>query len=254
MRILAILTVVLPLTWIAGLGQILPQPVPENFPGGTLPLLMAKVQELEKVLANWTLACDGCADRLRWDDRKMAEFTAGRLTGLGFPSKLARAGTEWWVLVQIQAGGAELAVPVLPGVGPLGKEGCRGVYLGRIPWAAAGRFDLKYLAPEETLPLPANNPPRAAFRAHPFDPRPGEAVWFIDLSTDPDGGIVLHRWEFGDGATSTAASPDHVYTRAGTYTVTLTVVDDRGGVGTVSMVGIEVKTPSGANGGCGCGG
>jgi len=36
-------------------------------------------------------------------------------------------------------------------------------------------------------------------------------------STDPDGGIVDWRWEFGDGATGSGAQAVHAYTDTGTY-------------------------------------
>lgn len=50
---------------------------------------------------------------------------------------------------------------------------------------------------------------------------------FTDTSRDPDGRIV-HKWDFGDGNTSTQASPSHTYGKDGAYTVTLTVTDDGG--------------------------
>ena len=36
----------------------------------------------------------------------------------------------------------------------------------------------------------------------------------------------LDHWDFGDGGTSTAANPSHVYTRPGQYTVSLTYIRD----------------------------
>jgi PKD repeat protein len=48
-------------------------------------------------------------------------------------------------------------------------------------------------------------------------------------SFDPDGGgITAYDWDFGDGNVGTGATPTHTYNAAGTYTVTLTVVDDEG--------------------------
>ena len=35
-----------------------------------------------------------------------------------------------------------------------------------------------------------------------------------------------YQWDFGDGNTSTEASPDHTYAAAGPYEVTLTVTDE----------------------------
>ena len=45
-------------------------------------------------------------------------------------------------------------------------------------------------------------------------------VGFLDEST---GSIASHTWDFGDGTTSTEASPFHTFTTANTFTITLTV-------------------------------
>jgi chitodextrinase len=47
-------------------------------------------------------------------------------------------------------------------------------------------------------------------------------------SSDPDGSVVSHDWNFGDGGTASGAQVMHTYATAGTYTVTLTVTDDSG--------------------------
>jgi len=48
-------------------------------------------------------------------------------------------------------------------------------------------------------------------------------------SYDPDGSIVFYRWNFGDGSGEILEmSPTHIYGEAGTYTVTLTVIDNNG--------------------------
>lgn len=44
-------------------------------------------------------------------------------------------------------------------------------------------------------------------------------VAFTDLST---GTPTSWAWSFGDGGTSTAQNPTHIYTAPGVYTVTLT--------------------------------
>ncbi len=54
-------------------------------------------------------------------------------------------------------------------------------------------------------------------------------------STDSDGTIASYAWDFGDGATATGVSPQHAYAAAGTYTVKLTVTDDRGGTNMASQ-------------------
>lgn len=47
-------------------------------------------------------------------------------------------------------------------------------------------------------------------------------------SRDTDGSIVSYEWDFGDGAKSTGEMVTHTYSEVGTYTVTLTVTDNRG--------------------------
>lgn len=44
-------------------------------------------------------------------------------------------------------------------------------------------------------------------------------------TTDPTLRQLLYTWDFGDGSTSTGASPFHTYTRSGSYTVHLNVND-----------------------------
>uniref|UniRef100_UPI001FAF9D36 PKD domain-containing protein n=1 Tax=Cognatiluteimonas telluris TaxID=1104775 RepID=UPI001FAF9D36 len=56
----------------------------------------------------------------------------------------------------------------------------------------------------------------------------GLVATFNDSSSDSDGSIASHAWTFGDGGTSTAASPSHTYASSGTYSVTETVTDDGG--------------------------
>ncbi|MCU1551445.1 MAG: hypothetical protein JWR36_2005, partial [Glaciihabitans sp.] len=51
-------------------------------------------------------------------------------------------------------------------------------------------------------------------------------------STDSDGTIASYAWDFGDGSTSTSATPNHTYLLGGTYSVALTVTDNRGATNT----------------------
>ncbi len=65
-------------------------------------------------------------------------------------------------------------------------------------------------------------------------------------STDPDGDNLTYRWNFGDGSTAdySFGVGTHRYTKPGTYTVSLTVEDGRGGIdtttGTVTVVSRQV--------------
>lgn len=46
-----------------------------------------------------------------------------------------------------------------------------------------------------------------------------------DSSVDPEGDRLKYKWSFGDGTTSSEQNPEHTYTSAGTYTVSLKVSD-----------------------------
>ncbi|MFD8373292.1 PQQ-dependent sugar dehydrogenase [Streptomyces sp. NPDC059688] len=54
-------------------------------------------------------------------------------------------------------------------------------------------------------------------------------------TTDQDGDALTYSWDFGDGATSTAADPTHKYKKNGTYTATVTAKDTTGRTGSASV-------------------
>ncbi|WP_341935626.1 PKD domain-containing protein [Microbacterium sp. LWO14-1.2] len=79
---------------------------------------------------------------------------------------------------------------------------------------------------ERLINIPApNTAPAAAFTASSVD-----LTASVDgsTSTDADGTIASYSWNWGDGAVSAGRTASHVFAAAGTYTVTLTVTDDRG--------------------------
>jgi len=75
----------------------------------------------------------------------------------------------------------------------------------------------------------------------------GLAVSFTDSSTDTGGTLSAHSWTFGDGSTSTAASPSHTYTAAGTYSVTETVTDSASGKTSSKTASVTVAAAGGGS-------
>lgn len=72
-----------------------------------------------------------------------------------------------------------------------------------------------------------NQPPIADFVA-PATGVAGQAINFdASASTDIDGTIVNYAWNFGDGTSATDKTASKTYSQPGSYTVTLTVTDNR---------------------------
>ena len=61
-----------------------------------------------------------------------------------------------------------------------------------------------------------------------------ELTFDASQSTD-NGTIKSYAWNFGDGTKSTEMTTKHAYSKAGTYTVTLTVADEEGLSGTTTI-------------------
>ncbi len=90
--------------------------------------------------------------------------------------------------------------------------------------------------------------PVAAFTASSTNGAAPLLVNFTDAST---GTITNHSWTFGDGNTSTAASPSHSYSTAGVYSVALAVLGPGGSSATnrVNLIAVTnvVNTPPTVN-------
>jgi PKD repeat protein len=63
-----------------------------------------------------------------------------------------------------------------------------------------------------------------------------EKVWFSGAaSSDTDGEVVHHSWDFGDGTQAAGALVSHVYQHSGLYLAHLIVADDSGASNTTSI-------------------
>jgi len=103
-------------------------------------------------------------------------------------------------------------------------------------FTAGGDYDVRLtvvdeageVSPPYAQSIPVNRPPIAEFQLSAFRADELASLQFTDLSQDEDGTIVERLWTFGDGTTATSTNPAHAFDEAGTYTVSLTVVDDGG--------------------------
>jgi PKD repeat protein len=96
-----------------------------------------------------------------------------------------------------------------------------------------------------TVTGPSGNTPPVAHSTASTQQGPAPLLVNFDgtASFDLDGNIVSHTWNFGDGATGTGATVSHTYTIPGTYTATLTVIDNLGAIASSSLQ-IQVQPQS----------
>jgi subtilisin family serine protease len=81
---------------------------------------------------------------------------------------------------------------------------------------------------------PYDVPPEAD-AGGPYKGNTTKAVQFNgSRSSDSDGRVLLHFWDFGDGSTGVGARSSHQYASPGTYNVTLTVRDNLGAISTAT--------------------
>ena len=88
-----------------------------------------------------------------------------------------------------------------------------------------------------------NRAPTARINCQPEGEADQPITFTAEGSIDPDNDRLTYRWDFGDGDTATFTVPtaSDRYTRAGNYTVRLTVDDGRGGTNTTTCTITIVK-------------
>ena len=90
--------------------------------------------------------------------------------------------------------------------------------------------------------LKAPNRPPIAHASGPYAAEVGQTVLFNgSASYDPDGDPLHFAWSFGDGMTGNDVSPGHSYSAPGTYPVTLTVSDGKGGTASDSTTAMVTQ-------------
>jgi len=83
-------------------------------------------------------------------------------------------------------------------------------------------------------------PPVAGFNASPTSGIAPLTVNFTDAST---GNATAYAWTFGDGGSSSAQDPSHVYTTPGTYTASLTVTGPGGSDSASTTITVAEPAP-----------
>ncbi len=99
-------------------------------------------------------------------------------------------------------------------------------------------FKLLAVAALSLLMVGSEPPPSASFVITPVNPAANYPVQFTDTSS----GGTSWSWSFGDGTSSTAQSPVHMYVAGGAYPVTLTVTNASGSTMSSQMVAVTPDT------------
>lgn len=112
--------------------------------------------------------------------------------------------------------------------------------IGDTPYTFTGGQDRHPFMKEngwEAPSPPINQPSVAEFTYSPQNPIKNEIVTFdASISSDPDGSIIKHEWDFGDGTNGTGEIATHSYSSIGDYNVKLTVIDDGGATDSISKI------------------
>jgi len=98
-----------------------------------------------------------------------------------------------------------------------------------------------------TITVEDRTAPSASFDRNRSNVTVGTAIEFDASESGDNVGVSSYEWDFGDGSTATGEQVTHAYAAEGNYTVTLTVTDAAGNVGTASAdVSVRNDTTSDA--------
>lgn len=114
--------------------------------------------------------------------------------------------------------------------GANGTQAITTTQLGAVADINLTQFDDLLVVVEDTLSVGETpNELPTADAGGPYTGTAGQPISFDGSgSSDSDGTIGSHAWDFGDDGTGSGETVSHTYPSAGTYTVTLTVTDDDG--------------------------
>lgn len=159
-----------------------------------------------------------------WHDADTAPGPNLPLTGAAFQFRYVVTNVGNVPLTDCAIGGVAAIGPLEPGASfTVQRNGSWAAGQQAVSATAYGYYGLRAFTAPDTVYYIGVAPPVANFEANVTAGTVPLSVQFTDTSTGD--GITAWSWEFGDGETSTAERPVHVYTAPGNYTVNLTVTD-----------------------------
>ena len=267
-RLVLLIALLLLLPAVSALGGDLPQVLQPNttaYSASEVAGLTQAIATLTEALNDYDTASRRSFSASDWSSRDFAAYTAGVLSGKGYETVLVSAdgwadGTHTWVLVGISLGTKTAWIPVEATPEP----GYNQLVLGHVASVSSSSstvYEERYTSFNTVLELPPNKAPIARIRPPSPPIEVHKSLRFMALgSSDPDGEIVLYKWDLGDGKTeiSTNSSVSHRFDDEGRYAASLTVIDNRGKAATfsvdIAVVRLRAPQTDPPSGGCGCGG
>ncbi|MFV0460136.1 MAG: PKD domain-containing protein [Actinomycetales bacterium] len=148
------------------------------------------------------------------------------------------SSTERWINAYLNSPGSpgsnySYTSPALPA----------GSYVVRVR-AMDGYDQLQQVSRDTTVTVSTpqgNNPPVAAFTASCTNGN--NCTFDARSSSDETASTLTYAWNFGNGRTGTGAVPTHVYTSAGTFTVTLVATDEFGASSSPVIRTVTISEP-----------